>query len=191
MSDEPTAVVGEGQLLDVRAGSGSAPRTDIDATIIRMAGRIKHLEPGPVASLRRDPLAGAGSAAFWQLLAENDIRAHGEFLARWATVIHGIAILTPKGGDHNKASAHSGGRPMGTALFEAGISHQRLARLLSATGQMRRDQVVRTCRRLAAKEAVQFDLRTLAKFVLYESEGAARWIARKYYTAAAKAEKSH
>lgn len=165
----------------------STAKTDVDATVARMAGRISHLEPGPVASLRRDPVAGSGSAAFWQLLAENDIRAHGELLTRWAVVVQAIAILTDKGSDRSKPSAHNRSKPMGTALFEAGISHQRLARLLSATGQMRRDLVLRTCRRLAAQEAVQFDLRTLASFVLYESEAAARWIARKYYTAAGKA----
>ena len=169
----------------------STTKTDVDATIARMAGRISHLEPGPVASLRRDPVAGAGSAAFWQLLAENDIRASGEFLARWATVIQAIAILTPKGSHRSKPSAHNRGRPMGTALFEAGISHQRLASLLSAKGQMRRDLVLRTCRRLSAQDAVRFDLRTLASFVLFESEDAARWIARKYYTAANNAAKSH
>ena len=169
----------------------STAKTDVDATVARMAGRISHLEPGPVASLRRDPVAGAGSAAFWQLLAENDIRARGELLARWAAVVQAIAILTAKGSDRSKPSAHNRGKPMGAALFEAGISHQRLARLLSATGQMRRDMVLRTCRRLAAQEPIPFDLRTLASFVLYESEAAARWIARKYYTSAAKAANSH
>ncbi len=169
----------------------STPKIDVDSVVARMAGRISHLEPGPVASLRRDPLAGAGSAVFWQLLAENDLQARGELMARWAAVIQAIAILTPKGRDHGKPSAHNGSKPMGVALFEAGISHQRLARLLSATGQMRRDLVLRTCRRLSAQEAVQFDLRTLASFVLFESEAAARWIARKYYTAAAKAANSH
>ncbi len=169
-----------------------ATTTDIGATVVRLAGEISRLAPGPAASLRRDPLAGSGSAAFWHLLATNGIPAGRRLIPRWATVIQAIAILTPKGraSDGPKPSAHNGGNPMGTALREAGISDQRLARLLTARGKTRRDLVIRTCRRLAAKEPVRFDVRTMARFVLFEEEEEARWIARKYYTAAAKAANS-
>lgn len=163
--------------------------TDIPGTVVRLAGQVSGLDPGPAASLRRDPLAGSGSAAFWQLLAENGIAATERMERRWAAVIQAIAILTPKGraSDGPKPSAHHAGNPMGTALQEAGVSDQRLARMLAARGKTRRELVIRTCRRLAGKEPVRFDLRTMAQFVLFEDEEAARWIARKYYTAAAKA----
>ena len=166
--------------------------SDIDATVVRLAGEISRMGPGLAASLRRDPLAGSGSAAFWDLLARNGIPAGRRLLPRWATVIQAIAILTPKGrtSDERRPVAHNGGNPMGTALQEAKISDLRLARLLAARGKTRRDLVIRTCRRLAAKEPVRFDLRTMVRFVLFEDEEAARWIARKYYTAAAKAAKS-
>lgn len=168
--------------------------SDIGGKIVRLAGAISRLEPGPAASLRRDPLAGSGSAAFWSMLAKNGIHPRREELERrWATVIQAIAILTPKGrgdSDRPKPSAHDGAVPMGAALHQLGISQQRLARLLSARGEMRRDLVIRTCRRLAAKDAVRFDLRTLAGFVLFEHESQARWIARKYYTARARAAKT-
>ena len=181
--------------LEVNSGVGPVPpettatTPDIRATVVRLAGQISELDPGLAASLRRDPLAGSGSAAFWHLLARNGIAAGGRMERRWAAVIQAIAILTPKGraSDAPKPSAHNGGNPMGTALQEAEVSDQRLARLLTARGKMRRELVVRTCRRLAAKEPIRFDLRTLAEFVLFEDEKAARWIARKYYTAAAKA----
>lgn len=181
--------------LEVNSGVGPVPpdttatAPNIRATVVRLAGQISGLDPGPAASLRRDPLAGSGSAAFWHLLARNGIAANRRMERRWAAVIQAIAILTPKGGtsDAPKPSAHNGGNPMGTALQDAGVSGQRLARLLAARGKTRRELVIRTCRRLAAKESVRFDLRTLAEFVLFEEEEAARWIARKYYTAAAKA----
>ena len=163
---------------------------DFGGKIVRLAGRIGRLDPGQAASLRRDPLAGSGSAAFWQLMAENEIRPGRKQLERWATVIRAIAILTPKGrrnSDRPKPSPHDGANPMGTALHQAGITQLRLARLLSARAGMRRDLVVRTCRRLAAKEAVRFDLRTLARFVLFEDEDEARWIARHYYAAHVRA----
>ena len=164
--------------------------TGIGGKVVRLAGQISRLGPGPAASLRRNPLAGSGSAAFWQLMADNDIRAAGQYLERWATVVQAIAILTPKGRNPEKLSVHNGANPMGKVLHEADISDLRLARLLSAKGEMRRDLMIRTCRRLAAHETVRFDLRTLAKFVLFEGEGQARWIARDYYTAAAKAARS-
>ena len=165
-------------------------REDTGAIVLRMAGLIATLDPGPAASLRRNPLAGLGTAPFWDLLARNDVEASGERLERWAAVIQAMAILTPKGRDSAKLSAHNGAVPMGVALHQAGVSEQRLARLLSARGEMRRDLLIRTCRRLAASEPVRFDLRTLAKFVLYEDESQSRFIARKYYTAAAMAAKS-
>ena len=156
--------------------------TDIGRKIAKLAGAIGRLEPGPAAALRRQPMDGSGSAAFWHLLVKCGIEPPGKRMERrWATVIQSIAILTPKGRD-NRRSAHDARNPMGSALKAAGISELRLARLLAARGQMRRDLVVRTCRRLAAKEAIRFDLGTLARFVLFEHESQARWIARYYYT---------
>ena len=162
------------------------PDADLGGKIVRLAGGIAGLEPGPAASLRRDPLVGSGGAAFWYMMAANGIRPGNRKLERWAAVIQAIAILTPKGRrdfGRPKPSPHDGGNPMGTALHQAGITEQRLARLLSARRGMRRDLLVRTCRRLAAKEEVRFDLRTLARFVLFEDESEARWIARHYYAA--------
>lgn len=162
-------------------------KLDFDGKVVRLAGSIRRLGPGPAASLRRDPLAGSGSAAFWQLMATYDIRATKRDLERWATVVQATAILTPKGRSPEKASAHDGTSPMGRALYEMGISDLRLARLLSARSNARRDLLIRTCRRLAAGRADRFDLRTLAKFVVFEGHGHSRWIARTYYTSAARA----
>ena len=163
---------------------------DFRGKIVQLAGAISRLEPGPAASLRRDPLAGSGSAAFWHLMAKYGIHPGHRKLRRWAAVIQAIAILTPKGrrdSEGPKPSPHDGAAPMGTALHQAGITEHRLARLLSARGRMRRDLVVRTCRRLAAKDPVRFDLRTLARFVLSDGDCAARWIARHYYAAHVRA----
>ncbi|MDE2876982.1 MAG: hypothetical protein OXU69_03490 [Gemmatimonadota bacterium] len=168
------------------------PDRDFGGKIVRLTGEIGRLPPGPAASVRRDPLAGSGSAAFWHLMATHGIHPRERGLEHWAAVTQAIAILTPKGrrdSGNPKPSPHDGANPMGAALYQAKITEQRLARLLSARGAMRRDLVVRTCRRLAAKEAVRFDLRTLAQFVLSEDEdeSAARWIARHYYTARVRA----
>lgn len=165
----------------------AGPGTDLGLTIIRLAGDIGRLTPGPAAALRRGPLVGEGSAAFWQLMAKYSTGSADRVLVGWATIMQAIAILTPKGRGSDKRSAHDGSKPMGVALAEANISELRLARLLSARGEMRRDLLVRTCRRLSAGGSVRFDLRTLAKFVLFEDDARqVQWIARHYYRVTAK-----
>ena len=160
---------------------------DLGTLIVRLAGDVGRLAPGPAAALRRGPLEGAGSAAFWQLLAKYDTGHGDRSLVRWASIIQAIAILTPKGRSDER-SAHDGRKPMGVALAEAEISEVRLARLLSARSAMRRDLVVRTCRRLSAGGPPRFNLRTLVKFILYENdEHHARVIARDYYREATRA----
>ena len=95
--------------------------------VSRLAREISRLTPGPAAALRRGPLSGAGAAAFWQLMATHQPRTNDE--AGWAALIQGIAILTPKGTDPNKKSAHEYRFPMGSALSKAEFSELRLARL--------------------------------------------------------------
>ena len=162
---------------------------DLDATVVRLAFQIARLAPGPAAALRRAPLGGEGSAALWKLMADNEIDGRGPNLERWAAILQAIALLTPRGGDKEKRSAHDASKAMGAALAEAKLTELRLARLLSARGEMRRDLVVRTCRRLSAKEPARFDLRTLARFILWDhhDESQAHWIARHYYRTVAKA----
>ncbi|WP_420449799.1 type I-E CRISPR-associated protein Cse2/CasB [Candidatus Palauibacter sp.] len=172
---------------DVPAPAGDRS-ADLGLLVVRLAAHIVRLKPGPAAALRRGPLEGEGSAALWQLMATNGIEGRGDDLPKWGTIMQAIAILTPRGGDDRKRSAHDGSKPMGAVLAEANISELRLARLLASRGEMRRKLAVRTCRRLAASESVRFDLRTLAKFILWDNdESQAHWIARHYYRIPAKA----
>ena len=156
--------------------------------IPKIAFEIARLEPGPAAALRRGPYNGAGAAAFWKLLARHNPvgAAHNE--AGWAALMQAIAVLTPKGRDPEKQSAHDYSLPMGRALCEAGFSELRLARLLSAAPELRRDVAVRTCRRLAAGEFNRFNLVHLGEFVLFGGDRTDRRIARDYYRARAAAE---
>ena len=153
----------------------------------RLARHIAGLDPGSAAALRRGPLAGAGAAAFWKLTAEHAPIAASQDEKGWAALIQAIAILTPKGREADRRSAHDPTIPMGATLYEAGISELRLARLLGAPREMRRDLAVRICRRLAATEHKRFHLRTLAELILFERENTDRRIARDYYRAEAKA----
>ena len=104
-----------------------------------------------------------------------------------AALVQAIAVLTPKGRNPEKPPAHDRNRRMGAALHDRGISELRLARLLAAPKEMRRDLVLRTCRRLAASEECRFDLRTLARFILFDDDRTSRRIASDYYRAEARA----
>lgn len=152
-----------------------------------LATYIANLDPGSAAALRRGPLAGAGAAAFWRLAAEYASSGAARDETGWAAFVQAIAILTPKGRETDRTPAHDPKVPMGAALHEAGISELRLARLLDAPREMRRDLAVRLCRRLAATEHKRFDLRTLEKLILFDDDHTSRRIARDYYRAEAKA----
>ncbi len=150
----------------------------------KLAVEIAHLDSGSAAALRRGPLEGAGAAAFWKLTAElvPDLTAHRE--AGWATMVHAIAILTPKGRDMSKKSAYDPSLAVGRALYNAGVSELRLARLLASPPDMRQKLTIRLCRWLAGSEQNRLDLVTLAQFILF-GEAAGRRIAREYYRAEA------
>ena len=153
-----------------------------------LAGEISRLTPGPAAALRRGPLSGAGAAAFWQLMATHQPGTNDE--AGWAALVQGIAILTPKGTDPNKKSAHEYRFPMGSVLSKAEFSELRLARLLNAPKEMRRDLAVRLCRRLSRTEHNRFNLETLARFILFADDETDRRIARDYYRTDAESKRA-
>ena len=153
-----------------------------------LAREIARLTPGPAAALRRGPLSGAGAAAFWQLMATHQPRTNDE--AGWAAFIQGIAILMPKGTDPEKNSAHEYRFPMGSVLSKAEFSELRLARLLNAPKEIRRDLAVRLCRRLSRTEHSRFNLETLARFILRADDETDRRIARDYYRTDAESKRA-
>ena len=163
--------------------NGALTRGTPAEAIPRIAREIAGLDPGPAAALRRGPGAGAGAAAFWKLLAEHNLSSE----RRWAPVIQAIAILTPKGRHSARRPAHDHSIPMGKALYDAGVSELRLARLLGARADLRPRLAVRVCRRLATTDSNHFNLVTLGDFVLFGHEGIDRRIARDYYRAEAAA----
>ena len=168
--------------------------SSLASAVVGVAREIAALEPGPAAALRRGPLTGAGTAALWKLLAQY---APSDRLdeAGWGALIQAVAILTPKGkptGENatRRQSAHAPELSMGAVLHAADISEVRLARLLTAPTQMRRQLSIRLCRRLAAADQRRFDLVTLARFMLYGDDRARRRIARDYYRAEGAVQRS-
>jgi CRISPR system Cascade subunit CasB len=125
-----------------------------------------------------DPRAPA-APAFFRLLA--GLPEHGPLDRRgWALLIHSLALAAP---------GLVGGRgEFGTALFEAGYSEGRLARLLQARAEDLADVVPRTVRFLAAHDQA-LNPAALAYFIRDVSRGggaaerARERIARTYYRA--------
>lgn len=173
-------------------------RTDeptLTQIVSRLARAIAKLDPGSAAALRRGPLVGAGAAAFWKLVAKHAAGRAGRDEEGWAALFQAIAILTPKGTEGGERAADNPSIEMGAALYGANLSELRLARLLNARGQARRDLAIRLCRRLAGTDHRRFRLRTLANLILFSdatrhgeiANETSQRIARDYYHAQAKA----
>ncbi len=162
----------------------------LNEVVPQLAYEVTRLSPGPAAALRRGPLEGAGAAAFWKLMAEHVPNATAAQETGWAALIQCVAILTPKGREPSKVSAHKHSVPMGGALHSAGLSELRLARLLDAPQPMRRTLSIRLCRWLAGSEQNRFNLVTLGRFILFRNESTDRKIAREYYGADARKRQS-
>ena len=169
--------------LDEKRGTGRQ-RTDessLTQIVSRLAWAVAKLDPGSAAALRRGPLAGAGAAAFWKLMAKHAPHRTANDEPRWAALLQAIAILTPKGAESDRKPAHEPNFSMGAALYDAEVSELRLARLLGAPKEMQRDLAVRLCRRLSTTEHGRFHLRTLASLILFGDDETNRRIARDYY----------
>ena len=176
------------------------PRTwgDIAATFAWQMGR-PDFKRGDLAELRRMDPDSPDAAAFWRLMAQEDLLGGGPNLERkWALILHGIALMTPTaGGNGNSRSAHDGAVPVGRAMFSGGdsggrasgyYSETRLNRLLTARGPILRTLLGRMFRMLAAANA-SFNWREMASFILDDGfrEDRAELhryrIAREYYMA--------
>lgn len=180
-----------------------SPVREVAATLARELARGS-FPKGDLAALRRmDPDRPGTTAVFWSLVMRHvpeDLRRDEAAVARWALVLHGMALMAP---DHHQARALQGGRleSVGAALRgpdpERPIyAESRLARLLSARGAMFRALVPRLCRQMKAADR-PLPWEELAELVLAEGhdEGRAERcrerIAAAYYRAAAGAPDHH
>lgn len=138
---------------------------------------------GPLAELRRLDLreaAAPGAPALYRLLARMDpedttVRDNPR---GWTLLVHLLALAAP--------DLHVGGDRLGSALFAAGWSENRLTRLLEAQPDELFVQLPRMVRFLVAKgeKLSPFDL---ARLVLRRgAEAGRRRIAQDYYRAEAR-----
>ena len=151
---------------------------------------------GDLAELRRMDPDAPDAAVFWRLMASRDLLGNPAVEAKWALILHGIALMTPTAGGENR-TAHNGIMPVGRALFLGGeaegrtsgyYSESRLNRLLTARGPILRTLLARLFRMLAAVSQ-PFNWSEMARFILNDgyneerTEDIRRGIARAYYQA--------
>ena len=160
---------------------------------------LPNFSRGDLAGLRRmDPDEPGTTAAYWRLMAEKELIGSPIVERKWALILHGIALMTPRAGDEgNSRTAHDGNMRIGRALYLGGdtnrgepgyYSESRLNRLLTARGPMLRSLLARTFRMMAAADQ-SFNWGEMARFILNEDydedrfEMARRRIASEYYQA--------
>ena len=166
-----------------------------------LAGQVAAMpdyDRGGLAGLRRMDPDDPDTAAFWRLMAGEELLGNPVIERKWALILHGIALMTRTAGDDvTSRSAHSAGMSVGRALFLGGESQRttafyseaRLNRLLMARDDMLRVLLIRMFRMLAAN-GVSFDWQEMASFILNENydkeraEVSRRRIARDYYQTA-------
>ncbi len=166
---------------------------------VGLAGKLaaEDFPRGDLAELRRMDPDDPDAAAFWRLMAGEDLLGSPTVERKWALALHGLALMTrTAGSDLASRSAHDRHTPIGEALFygddrsrTAGFySHTRLNRLLTARGPMLRTLLARMFRMLAAADQ-PFNWYRMAPLILAEghdeeqADNERRGIARAYYQA--------
>ena len=164
------------------------------------AGQIaaESFQRGDLAQLRRMDPDAPDAAAYWRLMADRNLLGNSAWEAKWALILHGIALMTrTSGSEAANRTAHDRHMPVGRSLFLGGdpgrresgyYSESRLNRLLTARGPILRALLARMFRMMAAANQ-PFNWSEMARFILYEgydeaqAEQARRRIARAYYQA--------
>ena len=174
---------------------------DWGSIAVSFAGQmaLAHFPRGDLAGLRRmDPDEPGTTAAYWRLMAQRNLLGSPAVEQKWALILHGIALMTPRASEGGgNRTAHEGYMPVGRALFLGGdtgrrergyYSESRTNRLLTARGPMLRTLLARMFRMMAAADQ-PFNWREMARFILNEDydeerfEQGRRRIASEYYQA--------
>ena len=147
---------------------------------------------GNRAQLRRMDYRAPDSHILWQLMVRDGMPQNPD-IAKWALIMHGIALMA-----HGSGVAHRTRTPVGRTLYLGGeqqqgergyYSEDRLATLLSARGPTLHSLLARLFR-LLANEGCSFNWREMAWFILNEGHNEAEAnesrtkMARDYYRAA-------
>ena len=179
-----------------------SPRETPAAAAVAAAAMLQHLEPGPLAELRRMDRE-TGAPAFWRLAAKHpDTIGRQDKQEQWMEIIRIFAILTPKGDPVQRPPLYDRGRRLGEMLCDGGdpswpkdggtprpmFSEQRLAQLMAARETQRGVLLARAARALARSRVPDSGVNVvdIAMVLLNPEEG--RQLAKPYYRRLDRAE---
>lgn len=156
------------------------------------------LTRGDLANLRRMDLDDPDPVVI-RLMTSQDALAewvtNDAIYRKWALILQGLAVMTPKSSSDSVISAHDGSTPVGRALFLGGYSESRFNRLLAAREKILHTLLSRMFRMMAAADQ-RFSWREMARFIRssdYNEERAEQYrrrISSYYYRAEREASAS-
>jgi len=151
--------------------------------VARLVHAIDHeLDPGELAELRRAKPDDCGGRAFWKLVLRQLVPAGAlpeggseDVERRWSAL---LSVMARLGGQHRR------GQRLGRAMAAAGVSEQRLLRLLRAHDDALAIQLRLVSHQLGTA-AQPVDFTELARLLLSDGradeEATRRGVARAYY----------
>ncbi len=184
------------------------------AAAIDAAATLQHLDPGPLAELRRMD-HGTGAPAFWRLVAKHPATiGRQDKQEQWMGIIRILAILTPKGRRPQSVAAsgedpdlrehlHNPRRRLGAVLCDGGdpdpswpreggtvrpmLSESRLSKLMAARGQQRAILLKHAAQMiLRSRQDIGVNVADIALVLLQPADG--RRLAEPYYRRLDRAE---
>ena len=149
------------------------------------------LSRGDLAALRRMDLDDPDPVVIRVMASEETLEgqiANDAVFRKWALILNGLSLMTPKSPGDSSMSAHDNETAVGLALYRAGYSESRVNRLLVAREAMLYTLLSRMFRMLAAA-GQRFDWSEMARFIRnsdyreVDAERNRRRIAGYYYRA--------
>ncbi len=148
--------------------TGTVDASAADRAAIAVARELRHLEPGPLAELRRMK-DRSGAPMFWRLAARHP-KTIGcrEKAFEWMTIVRIMAILSDKGDPASRSPLHDFRRPLGAMLCDGGdpawpqdragtvkpvFSERRFTQLLASRATQRLALLERAARALVRSRA--------------------------------------
>ena len=172
-----------------------AQSASLPQVVVRVVEFIQHLEPGPLAELRRLD-AARPAPAFWRLAARHpDSVGDPSKQASWMSIVRVIATLMPKGDPAQRPSLHDPRRRLGEVLCDGGdpawprdnsdarpvYSEARFSRLLAARGRHREILLERAARTIAKVRQPDSGVNLVdVAYTLFRPTDR-RWLAESYY----------
>lgn len=182
-----------------------AQPVNLPQVVVNVATFIQHLEPGPLAELRR--LAPERvTPAFWRLAARHaDSVGHPHRQDTWMSIVRIIATLMPKGDPDMRPRLHDARRRLGEVLCDGGdpawpwgnsdtrpvYSEARFGRFLAARGRQREILLERAARTIARSRPPESGVNLVdVAYALFPPTDQRR-LAEAYFRRLDKAKRTH